>query len=173
MIATVAPLDLAFPALISPPIRHDGPWTAKSDSQDRTLRDDLTLDAATGTVLQRVSFSQRPWIDRAVGMGVAAHEGHLFGWINQLVNLFTAMGLITLCTSAVLLWWRRRPEGVLGAPLSIRKPRFTFALAAIVIVLGVYLPLFGLSLFLVAMTEYFVLRRIPPVQHWLGLRPAP
>jgi uncharacterized iron-regulated membrane protein len=153
-------------------MRHDGPWTAKSDAQNRTLRDNLTLDPATGAVVQRVNFSQRPWIDRAVGMGVAAHEGHLFGWINQLINLFTAMGLIVLCTSAVILWWRRRPEGVLGASLSLRRPRFTFAIAAIVVVLGLYLPLFGLSLFLVVMTEHFILRKIPPVQHWLGLRPA-
>ena len=79
MIATVSPLHLAFPALISPPMRHDGPWTAKSDAQNRTLRDNLTLDPSTGAVLQRVNLSQRPWIDRAVGMGVAAHEGHLFG----------------------------------------------------------------------------------------------
>jgi uncharacterized iron-regulated membrane protein len=173
MIATVAPLQLAFPALISPPIHHGGPWTAKSDAQNRTLRDDLTLDPSSGAVLARVNFNQRPWIDRAVGMGVAAHEGHLFGWINQLINLFTAMGLMVLCSSAVILWWRRRPEGVLGASLPLRKPRFTFAFAAIVVGLGLYLPLFGLSLFLVVMTERFVLRRIPPVQHWLGLRPAP
>jgi uncharacterized iron-regulated membrane protein len=51
-----------------------------------------------------VNFDQHPWVDRFVGTGVAAHEGHLFGWLNQLVSLFTAMGLILICISAIILW---------------------------------------------------------------------
>ena len=31
------------------------------------------------------------------------------------------MGLVTLCVSAIVLWWRRRNVGVLGAPLPIAK----------------------------------------------------
>ena len=33
---------------------------------------------------------------------------------NQVLGLFTALGLITICTSAIVMWWRRRPEGSLG-----------------------------------------------------------
>jgi uncharacterized iron-regulated membrane protein len=169
MLGQVSSLQLAFPVLISPPMHHGGPWTAKSDSQDRVLRDQVTLDAATGAVLTRLNFGQRPLIDRLVGIGVAAHEGHLYGWLNQLVNLCTAMGLITLCVSALVMWWRRRPEGVLGAPMPLGKPRFTFAFAALVLALGIYLPLFGLSLVLVKITERSVLQRIPATRRWLGL----
>ena len=45
MIATVAPLNLAQPVLISPPIQPGGSWTARSDTRDRPLRVDLTLDS--------------------------------------------------------------------------------------------------------------------------------
>jgi uncharacterized iron-regulated membrane protein len=169
MIVTTTGLNLAFPVLISPPLQHGGPWTAKSDSQNRRQRSTVMLDAATGTIMQRVDFNQRPWMDRVVGIGVAAHEGHLFGWINQALNLFTALGLITLCVSAVVLWWRRRPEGVLGAPPISGRPRFTFGLAAIIFALGVYLPFFGLSCIAVLLVERFLLRRIPNLQRWLGL----
>ncbi len=169
MIAPVTQLHFAFPVLISPPMRRGGPWTAKSDSQDRVLRDQVTLDPRTGAILSRLDFRQRPLIDRMVGIGVAAHEGHLYGWLNQLVNLCTATGLIVLSISAIVLWWRRRPEGVLGAPVPLEKPRFTFGLAVLVFALAIYLPLFGLSLLLVAITERFVLRRLPAVQRWLGL----
>ena len=169
MIAAVAPLHLAFPVLISPPTQAHGPWSAKSDSQNRTVRTDLTLDAATGTVLSRIDFDQRPWIDRAVGIGVAAHEGHLFGWLNQLVNLCTALGLIVLCLSALVMWWKRRPEGILGAPVPLFRPRLTWAFAILVCALGIYLPFFGLSLALVALTERYILRRLPGAQQWLGL----
>jgi uncharacterized iron-regulated membrane protein len=132
-------------------------------------RVNVTIDPMTGVVLQRINFNQRPWLDRVVGMGVAAHEGHLFGWLNQAVNLFTALGLIALCLSAVILWWRRRPEGVLGAPLSLNKPRYTIGLIAIVIALGLYLPFFGLSCVAVILLERLLLRRIPSAQRWLGL----
>jgi uncharacterized iron-regulated membrane protein len=170
MISSVAPLRLEFPVLISPPMDRDGPWTAKSDAQNRTLRENLTLDPTTGAVLQRVSFSQRPWIDRVVGTGVAAHEGHLFGWLNQLVSLLTALGLILISISAIILWRRRRPEGVLGAPMLLGIPRrFTLGFATLIAALALYLPLFGVSLLLVAIIERRVLRRLPVARRWLGL----
>jgi uncharacterized iron-regulated membrane protein len=172
MITTVAPLQLEFPVLISPPMQRNGTWTAKSDTQNRTHRVNLILDPATGAVVQRVNFSQHPWVDRLVGAGVAAHEGHLFGWLNQIVSLFTALGLILISISAVILWWRRRPEGILGAPIPLGRPRFTYGFAALMIMLGVYLPLFGLSLLFVAIIERCILRRLPRAQQWLGLSGA-
>jgi uncharacterized iron-regulated membrane protein len=35
---------------------------------------------------------------------MAAHEGQLFGIFNQLLDLFTVMGLLLLSASAVILW---------------------------------------------------------------------
>jgi uncharacterized iron-regulated membrane protein len=172
MIPTVASLPLEFPVLISPPTRHGGPWTGKSDTQNRTHRVNLTLDPTTGDVVQRVNFGQHPWVDRMVGTGVAAHEGHLFGWLNQLVSLMTALGLILISISAIILWWRRRPEGILGAPVPLGRPRFTYALGLLLIALGIYLPLFGLSLLLVLLIERFILRRLQFTQRWLGLAGA-
>jgi uncharacterized iron-regulated membrane protein len=171
VIASVTPLELAFPVLISPPLQRNGPWTAKSDSQNRTMRDEVTIDAGTGAILTRLNFSQRPWMDRIVGVGVAAHEGHLFGWLNQLVNLFTALGLILLCISAIVLWWRRRPAGALGAPVALSTPHITVALMALILALAIYLPLFGLSLLLAVLAERLILQRIPIATRWLGLCP--
>jgi len=172
VLASTEPLHFAFPALISPPTHPHGPWTAKSDSQDRVLRDQITIDAASGAILTRLNFGQRPIIDRFVGIGVAAHEGHLYGWLNQLVNLCTALGLIILCLSAVMMWWRRRPEGILGAPIPLGKPRWTFAMVAITVALGIYLPTMAASLIAVILMEKFVFSRIPSVSRWLGLSAA-
>jgi len=169
ILGPVSHLNFAFPVLIVPPMRREGAWTAKSDSQDRVLRDQVTLNPATGAILTRLNFSQRPLIDRLVGIGVAAHEGHLYGCLNQVVNLCTALGLIILCISAVVLWLRRRPEGALGAPFRSVSPRFTWGFTGLVFALGVYLPLFGLTLVLVAFTERLILRRLPASRRWLGL----
>jgi uncharacterized iron-regulated membrane protein len=169
---TVAALDLARPVLILPPSKPNGLWSGRSDAQNRPLRVDLKLDPASGAVVSRKDFAQRNLIDRIVGVGVAAHEGQLFGWANQLLGLFIAVSLLTVSTSAVVLWWRRRASGVLGAPIPAGDPRFSTGLAAIVIILGVLLPLFGLSLIAVVLLEWLALRRIPAVRDWLGLRTA-
>ncbi|MGP2407983.1 PepSY domain-containing protein, partial [Listeria monocytogenes] len=82
-------------------------------------------------------FAQRRLVDRIVGYGVALHEGALYGWLNQLVNLLTALGLMLLAVSGVVLWWRRRPDGVLGAPHPRPRPALAMSLIAVIVALGV------------------------------------
>ncbi len=93
----------------------------------------------------------------------------MFGFANQMVSLFTVIGLVTLSLSGLVMWWRRRPEGVLGAPAAIRRVRFSAALVTLVVALGLYFPFLGGSMLLVFFAERFFLRRIPATQQWLGL----
>jgi len=148
------------------------PWIAKSDSQNRPLRSSVTLDGATGRALSRKDFDREPLVDRMIEIGVAAHEGQLFGVVNQLLGLFSAAGLVTLSVSAIVLWWKRRASGVLGAPVPVRDARFSLGLGMVVVFLGIYLPMMGFSLILILIVERTVLRRIPVAQQWLGLQPV-
>jgi uncharacterized iron-regulated membrane protein len=169
VVAAVQPLNLSAPVVIAPPTRGTALWSAKSMTANRPLRVDLTVNGATGEIVDRQDFRSRHLIDRIVAVGIAAHEGRLFGWPNQLIGLLTAAGLDLLCVSGLVLWWRRRDQGSLGAPKAILKPRFSFGLLAIVLTLGVYLPLFGTTLIAVSLIERFVFRRISRVRRWLGL----
>ncbi len=168
---TVAALRLAYPVLVTPPLSPRGAWGGRSDAQDRPKRTTLRIDGASGRLVQREDFGQRNWVDQAVGVGVAAHEGQLFGWPNQLIGLFTAVCLLTVSLSAVVLWWRRRPNGLLGAPIPVGRPRFSTGLLALVVILGLLLPLFGASLVAVFLLERLVLRRLAGASRWLGLHP--
>ena len=152
--ATVRPLDLAAPVLIAPPTGPAQTWTAKSDAADRPLRTDLTLDGATGAVLTRTDFAERRLVDRLVGYGIAVHEGALFGWVNQLLNLSTALGLILLSVSGAVMWWRRRPSRKLGAPVAQVGAPASLGFFALVGALGITLPLFGGSLLLVLLVDH-------------------
>lgn len=171
VIATVAPLGIAPPVLIAPPAKQASVWTVTSDAADRPLRTRLTVDGKTGEVLTRRDFGQRHWVDRAVGYGIAAHEGALFGLANQLLGTVTALLLITLAVSGTVLWWRRRPVGLLGAPIPLSRPRFGLVLIGAVVLLGVLMPFFGVSLVMVLVVERFLLRR-SFAGRWLGLRTA-
>ena len=168
-VRTVSALKFAFPVLVSPPTQRNGNWTAKSDAQNRTLRTNLTLDPRTGRVVARQDFSQQPWLDQAVGIGVAAHEGQLFGVLNQVIGLCTAMGLLTLSISAVAMWWKRRPAGALGSPVSKRTESLSWGIFVGIGVLCVYLPLLAASMLFVYLLECFVLRRFSAISIWLGL----
>lgn len=170
--ATVAPLGLADPVVIAPPSRGSDDWTAKSMAQNRPLRVNLVVNGATGAIVSREDFRDRHWVDRVVGVGIAAHEGQLFGLPNQLLGLATALGLITLSVSGVVLWWRRRDKGTLGAPKPLAPSRWSWGLVAIIVALGLYLPLFGASLIGMLLIEQLVLKRIPRVRDWLGLQPT-
>lgn len=171
VLPTAAALGLAAPVLIVPPERMGAGWTAKSDTQNRPLRASVTLDAESGQVVDRKDFSDRKILDRVIGTGVAAHEGQLFGWPNQLLGLLTALGLLTLCVSAAILWWRRRPEGTLGAPASTVQGT-SWALRISATVLALLLPLMGLTLVLVLLFERVWLRRWSASRVFLGLDAA-
>ncbi len=173
VVAAVQPLELPPPVVIGPPARGTTLWTAKSLTANRPRRVDLMVDGETGDIVSRQDFASRPLIDKAVAVGVAAHEGRLFGWPNQLLGLFTAAGLDLICVSGLIMWWRRRDAGTLGAPKAVLEPRVSWGLLVLLVAFGVYLPLFGLSLIAVALLERLVLRRLPRVRDWLGLYEPP
>jgi len=170
VLASVVPLNLSAPVVVSPPRKGTSEWPVKSMTPNRPFRENLVVDGSTGKVISRDGFWDRPVLDRIVAVGIAAHEGRLFGWPNQLLGMVAVLGLIMLSLSGFVLWWRRREKGVLGAPESFVSPRVSMGFLLLVLCLGIYLPLFGASLLLVLILERLVLRRIPPVQRWLGLQ---
>jgi uncharacterized iron-regulated membrane protein len=168
LVPRIDALKLAPPVLITPP-DYGHVWKARSDSANRPLRTNLTFNGETGAQLSRRDFSQRHPIDQAVGIGVAAHEGQLFGAFNLALSLTAALGLIVLSFSAAWMWLRRRAPGVLGVPEFQVLPRFSLAVLAGVALLALLFPLLGASIALVFLTERLLLRQIEPARVWLGL----
>jgi uncharacterized iron-regulated membrane protein len=159
IIKRVAPLGLDPPVRVYLPNERAPYWRVRAETQNRPRVRELELDARSGEVLRDQGFSQKATIDRVIGVGIAAHEGQLFGLANQLLGLFTALGLLAMCVSAVVMWWRRRPEGSLGLPaprvagFTIRAP-----LRALIVCLAVLLPVFGASLLVLCGTTWLSAR---------------
>lgn len=172
VVAATRALNIAPPVQVIVPGAAGAPWSIASDAADRPLRADARIDGASGQILSRTSFAQRHWIDRVIGYGVAGHEGALFGIANQILGTLTAIFLITLAVSGAVMWWRRRPIGLLGAPVRLSRPAIGAGLVALIVALGLYLPMFGATLTLVLLAEKLILRRLPGTRKWLGLAPA-
>jgi uncharacterized iron-regulated membrane protein len=147
IIARVAPLGLEPPVRVYLPNERMPYWRVRAETQNRPLVRELELDTNSGAVLSDQGFDGKPMLDRVIGVGIAAHEGQLFGLVNQLLGLATALGLIAVCVSAVVMWWRRQPGGALGVPaprvegFTIRAP-----LMALIVCLAILLPVLGASL---------------------------
>ena len=139
---------------------------------DRTWAE-LTLDGDRGVIIARHDFGQLPLLDRIIGIGIATHEGQLSAPINQLLGLFTAMSLWIVCLSAIVMWWRRRPIGALGAPSPTERPSLTAAVVTCIVLLGVILPSYGATLLIVWLVERTVLRHWPAARNFLGPTPMP
>jgi uncharacterized iron-regulated membrane protein len=170
VVSGVRPLNLAYPVLVTPPSPGSVSWAARSDAQDRRLRTTLLL-SPNGRLVSRTEFGQRPLLDRVVGIGVSGHEGHLFGWPNVVLDAFAALSMILVGFSAIELWLRRRRPGRLGAPAGRLPDGVSKGFVALVVVMGLLLPMFGMSVILVVVLERTILRRIARVADWLGLDP--
>ena len=169
LVPLVAAAGLEPPVLITPPSAISPTWMSKSDTQNRPLRVELTLDGEDARVLSRQNFQQLPLLDRVIGIGIAAHEGQLFAPLNQLLGLFTAVSLWLVCISAIVMWWRRRPQGVLGAPPRPASAPWSIGVTGLTALLALLLPMLGVTLLLVLALEWAFLRRWPAARQFLGL----
>ena len=170
VVPAVEAQHLSRPVWILPPSKPGDRWVGASQAQDRTRRREVKVDATTGRIVESSSFEDLPFLDKIVNVGIAWHEGHLFGRANQAMLLTAAVALLGMCVSAIAMWWRRRPSGRLGAPRGRAERQVIIGLLATVCLLAVLFPMFGASLAVVLLLERVVLVRIPRVSEWLGLR---
>jgi uncharacterized iron-regulated membrane protein len=170
LLDTARALDLPSPVTLAAPTKGDTLWKLQSDTGNRPQRVTMMIDPMMLEVISRDDFHNKKPLDQAVGYGIAAHEGQLFGPLNQALGVLTALGLMTLCVSAVVMWWQRRPSDKLGAPQILPNERLAPGLALIIVALGIFLPVLGISLIIIGVIEWLMLRRIPRVRGWLGLK---
>jgi uncharacterized iron-regulated membrane protein len=126
------------------PLRHGG------QSQDLAF---LFFDRRSGDILDGYRWDDLGKVGRLTSLGVAFHEGRLFGSANQLLNLIAVLVLITMCISGPIMWWKRKPQKALGAPRLPEKVKLPKKVMVIIAVVGILLPLFGASVLLILIGE--------------------
>ncbi|MFT9315613.1 MAG: PepSY domain-containing protein [Acetobacter orientalis] len=157
VVQTASTLSLPAPVIIT---SSGSLWTVRSDTQNRPLRESVTV-TPDGHVVKPETFAEKGLMDRIIGYGVAAHEGQLFGKMNQAVNLLVAMGLLMMSSAATVLWLKRKPAGSLGAPPAL--PTQTYGLGGIIvlIILALFLPELGISLVVLSLASLIPIKTKP------------
>ena len=125
------------------------------------------LDQYTARPVTDFEYAEFGIYAQAFDMGIALHEGRQFGFWNQLFTLAATLALLISLASAVVMWRRRRPNG-LGAPRREAGRRLGVGVLLITIVLGVLLPFVGLSIVAIVLLDFLVIKRLPRVRRALG-----
>jgi uncharacterized iron-regulated membrane protein len=144
-----------------------GVYTVAAYPGDSTQERTMHIDQYSGKVLADVRWKDYGVVPKAVELGISIHMGKYFGIANQLLMLFACLMILILCVSGMVMWWRRRPVGRLGAPALPEYSLWKVPMA-IVAVLGVAFPLVGLSLIAVLLLDYLVFSRIPELKRLLS-----
>ena len=161
---------LRRPMTIALPADDEGVFSAigyafNDPGKERTLH----VDRYGGRVVSTYGYSDYPSLAKVVAQGIALHEGRRLGALNMWLTTIFCVGVIFMCVSGPLMWWRRRPKGnALGAPRGRLPLRATPALAVLVIALAIFLPLFGLTLAAVLLLDQLLLRRVPRLGTWFN-----
>jgi uncharacterized iron-regulated membrane protein len=123
-----------------------------------------------GEVVSTYGFDDYPVLAQVVSQGIGLHEGRSVGLWSFWGSALMCLSVIAMCLTGPLMWWRRRPRGAarIGAPRGRMPVRGTPLLAVGLVALGLFLPLFGISLLAVLLLDQVVLRRVPALGAWFG-----
>ncbi len=109
----------------------------------------LYIDAADGTILGNIGWSDYSPVAKLVEWGVMTHMGRQFGLMNQLMGALVCALIVATVVTGIVMWWRRRPVGTLAAPRTLHGDQLPGALKVTLATMAVVFPLLGASLLLV------------------------
>jgi uncharacterized iron-regulated membrane protein len=133
---------------VSLPRDVEGVYTASVYPADLARQRVIHLDQYSGRVLLDMRYADYGWFGRALEWGINVHLGQQYGSANQVVLLVACLGILLLCVSAVVMWWKRRPAGRLGVP-PLPDSRALWVVTWVLVVGGVVFPLTGVSMLVV------------------------
>lgn len=132
-------------------------------------QDEVTmhLDQYTGAVLTDYRYDNYGWMGKAIALGITLHKGTQFGLINQLISVLICVGIVLVVCSGIYLWWKRKPSHQLGAPKS-GSARHAYGFYILLVVLGIIFPLVGLSLIVIFLLDFLVIRRVAKLKKFFN-----
>lgn len=145
------------------PSTEDGVYTVSKGSNtgvtglDVSPYDEVTtyFDQYSGELISKVGYDEYGILAKWFTWGIPLHEGHLFGWPNKLINLAVCLSFLFVIIWGLKTWLSRKKEGKFSAPPKI-SGGISIGFIIFMIVLGLIMPLFGISLIVVAIIEWII-----------------
>lgn len=128
-------------------------------SQQRVVH----LDQYSGKPLLDMSYANYGAMGRALEWGINVHLGMEWGVFNQALLVVTCLGIVLLCVSAGVMWWKRRPNGSLGVPPAPANRKLQAGVFALLLLGGAIFPLVGASMLVMALLDWLAFARRPTI----------
>lgn len=127
------------------------------------------IDQYSGEIIARYSYDEYSTLAQVVSQSIAIHEGRRFGVVSTIATTAFCIGILFLCVTAPIMWWRRRSTvGGLAAPRGSISFKSHPWIVVGLLLLGVALPLFGLSLVALLLLDKFVIRNSKSLSRFFG-----
>ncbi|MGE7687436.1 PepSY-associated TM helix domain-containing protein [Peribacillus simplex] len=160
LINKVEEAHISKPYSIIYPATEEGVYTVSKGSNtgvtglDVSPYDEMTtyFDQYSGTLISKVSYQDYGILSKWFTWGIPLHEGHLFGWPNKLINLSVCLSFLFVIFWGIKTWLSRKKEGKFSAP-SKASSGLSIGFIIFMVVLGLVMPLFGISLIVVVIIE--------------------
>ncbi|MBY0599894.1 PepSY-associated TM helix domain-containing protein [Bacillus bingmayongensis] len=157
-------IQIEKPYVISLPNDAKGVFTVSKSSgsgitgMNVSPNEEITayFDQYSGSLISKIDYRDYGLFAQWFSYGIPLHEGHLFGWPNKILCLLTTLSLLFLIYFGVKMWLARKPQGKLGAPPKQKDKKSIFAFILIMIILGISMPLFGLSVLIIFIVEFLL-----------------
>ncbi|MBT2668540.1 PepSY domain-containing protein [Bacillus sp. ISL-4] len=167
-VVTIASREGMHPSYsINIPNETDGVYTLSAFPPKAQDEATIHIDQYSGAVLADYRYDHYGLIGKIVAWGITLHKGTQFGLINQIVSLLICLGIMLVAFSGFYLWWKRKPKNGFGAPKAPNIKNMNFFLF-LLIGLGILFPLVGLSLIVVWLIDWLIIKRISAVKKFLN-----
>ena len=155
------------------PTGDTGVYTFSRDSMSTDSTDPMSdrtvhVDRYTGNILADVRFEDYSWAGKAMAVGVALHMGTMGLW-SVLANTLVCVSVLFLCMSGVVMWWKRRANGLrLSAPPLPRDMPVWQGATLVALAVSMAFPMAGLTLLAVMALDLLIVSRIPMLKRALS-----
>lgn len=146
VMSQVQRLQLAPGYTVNPPQGAQGVFTASVYPHDLARQRVVHLDQYTGQPLLDMSYADYGPLGRWLEWGINIHLGQEWGVTNQLLLVAVCAGIVLLCVSGSVMWFKRRPVGSMGVPPLPAQRRALVGVFALLAIGGIAFPLVGLSM---------------------------
>lgn len=154
--------NISKPYSIILPTTTEGVFTVAKGSNtgitglDVNPNEEITnyFDQYSGILISSVGYDEYGILGKWFTWGIPLHEGHLFGWPNKIMNLLVCLAFLYLIYLGFKTWLLRKQKGMVSAPPMPKEISIPFYI--FMILLGIIMPLFGLSLILVILIELII-----------------
>ncbi|MFC4305107.1 PepSY-associated TM helix domain-containing protein [Cohnella boryungensis] len=155
--------EIAMPFSVVYPSNESGVFTVSKSSNTGVTGLDVSpykettayFDQYSGRLIARINFDDYGIIGKWFTWGIPLHEGHLFGLANKILNLIVCLAFISSIVMGFISWMKKIKSGRLSGPKRINKPWSIGAILTL-LVLGVLMPLFGLSVLIIFIIESII-----------------